>query len=115
MTPLARLVIAIALGVAAIFPGAYAQTGNARGLDYQSYLRLQRDMTEGQVLSVAGQPDLLADQGFSENPSPQTSDQERKALAIRTYTYLPTAADPYTTTVTLVGGRVTDIRRDPKF
>jgi hypothetical protein len=34
---------------------------------------------------------------------------------VRTYTYLPTPADPETTTITFVGGRVTDIRRDKKY
>jgi len=103
------------LGSASILAAAHAQTRDARGLDYQSYLQLRRDMTEGQVISIAGQPDLVAEQGFSGQDTAGASDPEHKALAIRTYTYLPTAADPYTTTVTLVGGRVTDIRRDPKF
>jgi hypothetical protein len=35
--------------------------------------------------------------------------------AMRTYTYLPTSADPFTTTVTLVGGRVSEIERIRKF
>jgi hypothetical protein len=39
----------------------------------------------------------------------------RSALAVRTYTYLPTTADPQTTTITFVGGRVSEIRRDRKF
>jgi hypothetical protein len=38
----------------------------------------------------------------------------RELLVLKTYTYLPTAADPYVTTVTLLGGRVTEIRRDRK-
>jgi hypothetical protein len=92
-----------------------AQSSGARGLDFTSFLHLERGMTEGQVLSIAGQPDLLADQGFTERSSAQAAGWERNALVVRTYTYLPTSADPYTTTITLVGGQVTDIRRDQSF
>jgi hypothetical protein len=31
------------------------------------------------------------------------------------YTYLPTPADPFTTTITLVGGRVSELDRVRKF
>jgi len=72
-------------------------------------------MTEGQVLSIAGEPDALIDQGFIERSSTHVTGSVRNALAVRTYTYLPTAADPFTTTITLVGGQVTDIRRDQTF
>jgi hypothetical protein len=34
---------------------------------------------------------------------------------VRTYTYYPTPADPFTTTVTLVHGRVTEIERVRRF
>ena len=91
--------------------GKSAPVQAARGLDFRTYLSLQRGMTEGEVLAISGPPDLQADQGivFSA-PGPA-----RSALAVRTYTYLPTAAEPHTTTITFEGGRVTDIRRDRKF
>ena len=39
----------------------------------------------------------------------------RNVLSLKTYTYLPTSADPFTTTITLVGGRVSEIERVRKF
>lgn len=65
-----------------------------RGLDFRNYVALRRGMTEGELLAVAGEPDL-----------------RRRSRAIDTYTYMPTAADPYVTTVTLVRGRVNAIAR----
>lgn len=91
--------------------GKTAPVQAARGLDFRSYLSLQRGMTEGEVLAISGPPDMQADQGVvfsAQGPA-------RSALAVRTYTYLPTTADPHTTTITFAGGRVTDIRRDRKF
>jgi hypothetical protein len=91
--------------------GKTAPLQAARGLDFRTYLSLQRGMTEGEALAIAGPPDMQADQGvvFS------AQGHARSALAIRTYTYLPTTADPQTTTITFVGGRVSEIRRDRKF
>lgn len=96
---------------------ALAQTSEPRGLDFTSFVHLERGMTEGQLLSIAGQPDLLADQGIVQRNSVRAGGTaiESSALAVRTYTYLPTDADPFTTTITVVGGLVTDIRRDAKF
>jgi hypothetical protein len=37
------------------------------------------------------------------------------AAAVRTYTYFPTPADPFITTITLVHGRVGQIERVRKF
>jgi hypothetical protein len=101
--------IATGLVLALLSSAVLAQA--ARGLDFRTYLSLQRGMTEGEVLAISGPPDMQADQGvvFS------AQGHARSALAVRTYTYLPTAADPQTTTITLVGGRVTDIRRERKF
>jgi len=114
MTILARSSLIIGLWLA-MSAAVQSQSNAARGLDFTSFLHLERGMTEGQVLSIAGQPDLLADQGLAERTPTQPSARESSALVVRTYTYLPTTADPYTTTITLVGGQVTDIRRDRKF
>jgi hypothetical protein len=91
--------------------GKTAPVQAARGLDFRTYLSLQRGITEGEALAIAGPPDMQADQGvvFS------AQGHGRSALAVRTYTYLPTTADPQTTTITFVGGRVSEIRRDRKF
>jgi hypothetical protein len=72
-------------------------------------------MTEGEVLAIAGAPDMRADQGVVFSARSPAQGHGRSALAARTCTYLPTAADPQTTTITFVGGRVTEIRRDRKF
>jgi hypothetical protein len=118
MTSHIRFLIAMALALTSLPAAVFAERTQVRGLDFRAYLSLQRGMTEGQVLGIAGKPDLLADQGvaYSDSGSAQrVREPERTVLAVRTYTYLPTAADPYTTGVTLVGGRVTDIRRDETF
>jgi len=101
------IAVGLVLGATA-FP---ALANEARGLDFGAYLLLEQGMTEGQVVSIAGYPDLRADQGFTySNEIPS-----RAALAMKTYTYLPTEADPETTTITFVGGVVKDIRRDKMF
>jgi hypothetical protein len=92
-----------------------------RGLDFRKYVSIQRGMTEGELLGIAGEPDLKADQGVA-IAAPATvqinrnfSTAARAGLAMKTYTYLPTSGDPFTTTITLVGGRVSEIERVRKF
>jgi hypothetical protein len=118
MTHRTHLLITIGLALTILSAAVLAQTANVRGLDFRTYLSLQRDMTEGQILSIAGQPDVLADEGVAfsdQTPTRQVREQGRTALAVKSYTYLPTAADPYTTTITFVDGQVTEIQRDGKF
>src|ERR1051326_4360720 len=91
-----------------------------RGLDFRKYVAIERGMSEGQLLGIAGQPDFVTDQGLAGAPGTvQTGRRLRSsatlALAVRTYTYLPTPADPFVTTITLVGGRVSEIERVRKF
>ena len=69
-----------------------------RGLDFRKYVSLQRGMSEGELVAIAGAPDLLF-----------------RDFSFRTYTWLPTPGDPFTTTVTVVGGRVSEIERVRKF
>ena len=78
---------------------AAAAPPRPRGLDFRSYISLSRGMSEGELLTIAGAPDLL----FSD------------VFASRNYTYLPTAADPFTTTITVIGGRINNIERVRKF
>ena len=69
-----------------------------RGLDFRNYVSIQRGMSEGELVGIAGTPDLLfRDRSFM------------------TYTWLPTPGDPFTTTVTVVRGRVSEIDRVRKF
>jgi hypothetical protein len=70
-----------------------------RGLEFRKYISIQRGMSEGELYTIAGSPDLL----FWD------------ARSMKTYTYLPTVGDPFTTTVTLIRGRVSDIDRVRKF
>ena len=39
----------------------------------------------------------------------------RDDWSIRTYTYMPTVADPFTTTISIVSGRVSGLERVRKF
>lgn len=71
----------------------------SRGLDFRQYVSLQRGMSEGELVGIAGSPDLL----FWD------------ARSMKTYTYLPTPADPFTTTIVLIRGRISDIDRVRKF
>jgi hypothetical protein len=69
-----------------------------RGLDFRRYVSLQRGMAEGELVAIAGAPDLLF-----------------RDFSFKTYTWLPTPGDPFTTTVTVVAGRVSEIERVRKF
>ena len=92
-----------------------------RGLEFRRYISIQRGMTEGELLGIAGEPDLKSDQGaaYTAPTTVQTgrtgSGAARVYLGLTTYTYMPTSADPFTTTITLVGGRVSEIERVRKF
>jgi hypothetical protein len=76
-----------------------------RGLDFRNYVRIQRGMSEGELLTIAGEPDFVNDQGFA-GPNAQR---------LVAWTYLPTSGDPFTTTITLLGGRVFELDRVRKF
>jgi hypothetical protein len=93
-----------------------------RGLDFRKYVSIQRGMTEGEVLAIAGEPDLLVNDGLAVW-GPATLVQSgrnlrgtaRTVTSLKSYTYLPTPADPFTTIITLVGGRVSEVERIRKF
>lgn len=92
-----------------------------RGLEFRKYVSLQRGMSEGEVLVIAGEPDLVSDQGIAiAAPStvqlaPGVRSAARVGLSMKTWTWLPTPADPFTTTLTLVGGRISELERVRKF
>lgn len=94
---------------------AAAAPKQARGLDFRNYLRIQRGMSEGELLGIAGEPDLKSDQGFAYAMPSNIGRGAQSGLRMMTYTYLPTPGDPFTTTITLVGGRVSEIERVRKF
>jgi len=92
-----------------------------KGLSFSKYISIQRGMSEGELLGIAGEPDLLSDQGIAfASPgtvqvAPGVRRPARAGLSLKTWTYMPTSADPFTTTITLVGGRVSEIERVRKF
>jgi uncharacterized protein DUF4124 len=63
------------------------------------YISLHRGMSEGELITIAGAPDMV----FSD------------VFADKRYTYLPTSSDPFTTTITVIGGRINHIERVRKF
>lgn len=73
-----------------------------RGMDFDTYIRLQRGMTEGELLLRAGRPD-------------HESAENLRHDVVKTYYYFPTVADPYTTAVTVRGGRIFNLERTKKF
>jgi len=70
-----------------------------KGLDFRKYVSIHTGMSEGEFITVAGEPDLLL----------------WDSAPVKTYTYFPTPGDPFTTTVVLRSGRVSEIERVRKF
>jgi len=88
--------------VAAVPYAAQSPTAVVRGMDFDTYIRLQGGMTEGELLLRAGRPDH------------ESLDSFRRDI-VKTFYYLPTTANPYTTVVTLRGGRIFNIERIKKL
>jgi len=104
-----------------------------RGLVFEDFIKIERGMTEGEVLIRAGKPDQEVTEGTAESTAasastsnsinPQTGAVTRNTNIIRntiteivkTYYYLPTISDPFTTVITFRGGRVADIQRIRKL
>lgn len=92
-----------------------------RGLDFRKYVNITRGMGEAELLTTAGEPDMIVDHGIA-IAAPSTVQTERNVrapartgLRMKNYIWLPTSADPFTTTVTVVGGRVSEIERVRRF
>lgn len=73
-----------------------------RGMGFEVYIRLQRGMTEGELLLRAGRPDYESLENLRHD-------------IVKSFYYFPTVSDPYTTVVTLRGGRIHDVDRIKKF
>ncbi|MEO8006534.1 MAG: hypothetical protein ABI771_16580 [Betaproteobacteria bacterium] len=97
-------IISSTVFVVALLPAISAESADsARGMEFDVYMRLQEGMSEGELLTRAGPPDFqtvatASQDGFS-----------------KLYVYLPTAANPFTTTVTVSGGTIADVKRERKF
>lgn len=74
---------------------------SVRGMEFDTYIRLQRGMTEGELLVRAGRPDHeTVDNLFDYD---------------RTLYYFPTVANPYTTVVRLRSGTIVSLDRIKRF
>ena len=87
--------------VAAPEPPRYAAPA-VHGMDFDTFIRLQRGMTEGELLLRAGKPDQVSVENF-------------QSFIVKSYYYYPTSGDPYITVVTVRGGRIDNIERTKKF
>jgi hypothetical protein len=119
----------IGLAFALISGASFAEEGHRqdptppRGLDFRSYLSIERGMPDGEVFAIAGRPDFVTDQGFAPETTMVAYDSDSAYPAapcgtrclVKTYTYLPTSVEPYTTTITFVGGRVYRMERERMF
>lgn len=104
-----------------------------RGMRFDVYIRLKQGMSEAELLQRAGAPDYESIEGTDSrtqaivqdgtvidsptgNRVPQKSviRSERTAI-VKSWYYLPTTTDPFTTHVTLIGGRIAEIERTKKF
>lgn len=77
-----------------------AQQPTARGMTFDVFARIDRGMSEGEVVLRAGPPDYEATDAFRMG---------------KTWFYYPTSSDPFTTTITMRGGRVFELDRVRKF
>ena len=73
-----------------------------RGMGFDTYIRLERGMSEGELVQRAGRPDQVA------------LDSSIHGV-VKTYYYLPTSTDPFVTVVTVNGGRIANLERTKKF
>lgn len=78
-----------------------APASSARGMDFDTFIRLQVGMSEGELILRAGKPDHQSVENFRNN-------------IVKSLYYYPTTANPYITTVTLSGGRITNLERTKK-
>jgi hypothetical protein len=74
---------------------------SVRGMDFDTFIRLQRGMTEGELLVRAGRADHETVDNLYDYD--------------RTLYYFPTIANPYTTVVKLRSGRIAQLDRVKKF
>jgi hypothetical protein len=83
-------------------PGAVVPADKpVRGMDFATFIYLQRGMSEGEVLLRAGKPDFESIENF-------------RNYVVKSLYYYPTIANPFITIVTVRGGRVVDIDRTRK-
>ncbi|HEX5644231.1 MAG TPA: DUF4124 domain-containing protein [Erythrobacter sp.] len=82
-------------------PAVAAAEVPARGMGFDTYIRLQRGMSEGELILRAGKPDHESVENFRHD-------------IVKSYYYYPTLSDPFITVVTVRGGRIANIERTRK-
>jgi hypothetical protein len=76
------------------------ETPLPRGMEFVTYIRLQRGMSEGELLHRAGRPDHVS--------------LDNTGDIVKSFYYYPTTGDPFTTMVTVRSGRIDQIERMKK-
>ncbi|MFN7754116.1 MAG: hypothetical protein ACK5TE_17795 [Pseudomonadota bacterium] len=69
-----------------------------RGMSFETFIRIRRGMSEGELISRAGPPD-------------HRGEEVNRGLLQESWYYLPTGPDPFTTIIQLRGGRVVNTER----
>ena len=81
-------------------PTVFAQN-DARGMEFDVYIRLQTGMSEGELLQRAGKPDSESIENVRDD-------------IVKTYYYFPTRANPWMTAITLRAGKIVNLDRTRK-
>lgn len=113
--------------------GVTDQATPVRGLDFKVFIQIHVGMSEGEVLVRAGKPDQEVTEGsetraiVSKTSSRSTDPKTKQSIKssdkvvnakneiVKTYYYLPTVSNPFTSIITFRGGRVANIERVKKF
>jgi hypothetical protein len=74
-------------------PARAAVPAGPRGMSFDTFIRLRRGMSEGELIARAGPPD-------------HRGEEVNRGLLQESWYYLPTVGDPFTTIIQLRGGRV---------
>lgn len=82
-------------------------------MPFDVYSRLYVGMRESLLLELAGRPDYRADGGKADEPAIRLKDAG--SAAVRQYGWKASAAIPYITIVSVSGGHVVAIERQPDF
>jgi hypothetical protein len=101
------------LGVWLLFSLGLMAAAQAAPLPFSVYSRLYVGMRESALLAQTSRPDYVAASGLADLP-PKALAQAGSA-AVRQYAWKADAAQPYTTVVSVSGGVVVAIQRQPDF
>jgi hypothetical protein len=98
-----------------------------RGMPFDVFILLRQGMSEAELLQRAGPPDYMSVDGSvgssvisgrrvgPPGPDKPPRVQTFSNLELKNFYYYPTVSDPFTTVVTLTGGRISEMQRTRKF